>query len=80
VLADCVADVGLARQPVRRPFDEGMTVAPLYESAVEIYSHLPAELLYPSFSTVEYWERLARQVIMDSSDFFQKRVFKEEVK
>jgi hypothetical protein len=79
-LADAVADLGLTRKPVRRPFDEGLTVAPLYESAAEIYSHIPAELFYPSFSTVEYWERLARQVLFDTSDFFQKRVFKEEVK
>lgn len=80
VLADCVADVGLARRPVRRPFDEGMTVAPLYESAAEIYSKLPGELFEPSFSTVEYWERLARQVLFDTSDFFQQRVFKEEIR
>lgn len=79
VLADCVADRGLCRPPVRRPFDEGMTVAPLYESAAEIYSHIPVELFYPSFSTVEYWERLARQVILDTSDFFQNRVFKEKI-
>ncbi|MBI4025897.1 MAG: hypothetical protein HY360_13005 [Verrucomicrobia bacterium] len=48
--------------------------------AAEIYSHIPGELFYPSFSTVEYWERLARQVLFDTSDFFQKRVFKEEIK
>lgn len=78
-LADAVADLGLAGKPVRRPFDEGMTVAPLYESAAEIYSKLPDELFYPSFSTVEYWERLARQVLFDTSDFFQKRVFREEL-
>lgn len=78
VLAESVADLGLTRKPVRRPFDEGMTIAPLYESAAEIYSKLPGELFYPSFSTVEYWERLARQVLFDTSDFFQKRVFKEE--
>ena len=76
-LAESIADLGLTRPPVRRPFDEGMTVAPLYESAAEIYSRIPAELFYPSFSTVEYWERLARQVLFDTSDFFQKRVFQE---
>jgi hypothetical protein len=74
------ADLGLARKPVRRPFDEGMTVAPLHESAAEIYSRIPGELFYPSFSTVEYWERLARQVLFDTSDFFQQRILKEEIK
>ena len=76
-LAEAIADLGLADQPKRRPFDESMTVLTLYDTAAQIYAQLPEELFAPSFNTVEYWERVAREVLFDSNDYFQKKYSQE---
>ncbi|GAB4314305.1 MAG: hypothetical protein Kow0059_05990 [Candidatus Sumerlaeia bacterium] len=73
VFAEAVADLGLARRPQRVPFDEGLTDLTLYDTAAQIYAGLPADLLAPSFNRTELWERLARDVLFDTNDYFVQR-------
>jgi hypothetical protein len=73
MLAEALAELGLTRKPVRVPFEEGLTDLTLYDSAAQIYASLPQNLLAPSFNRTELWERLARDVLFDSNDYFQKR-------
>ncbi len=71
VVADALSDLDLTEPPVRRSFDEGLTDLTLYDSAAQIYSKLPSELLAPSFNQIELWERMAREVLFDTNDYFQ---------
>jgi hypothetical protein len=71
VIADALAELGLTAPPVRRPFDEGLTDLTLYDSAAQIYATIPAELFGPSFNQIELWERMAREVLFDTNDYFQ---------
>jgi len=73
VFADAIAELGLAAPPKRIPFDESMTDLTLYDTAAQIYGTLPANLLGPSANRVELWERLAREVLFDTNDYFLKR-------
>lgn len=73
LFAEMIADLGLATPPKRVPFDDGLTVLTLYDTAAQIYSRLPAELFAPSFNRVQLWERLARDVLFDSNDYFSHR-------
>lgn len=73
VFGDAIAELGLAAPPRRVAFDDGMTNLALYDTAAQIYSALPPELLSPSFNRVELWERLARDVLFDTNDYFLKR-------
>ena len=71
VVADALADLDLTDPPVRRVFDDGLTDLTLYDSAAQIYSKLPSELFAPSFNQIELWERMAREVLFDSNDYFR---------
>jgi Domain of unknown function (DUF4037) len=71
VVADALADLDLTDPPVRRNFDDGLTDLTLYDSAAQIYSRLPSELFAPSFNQIELWERMAREVLFDSNDYFR---------
>ena len=71
MIADALAELGLTAPPVRREFDEGLTDLTLYDSAAQIYSTIPAELFAPSFNQIELWERMAREVLFDTNDYFQ---------
>lgn len=73
VIANAIAELGLARKPERAKFDEGLTDLTLYDSAAQIYTSIPADLFAPSFNRVELWERLARDVLFDTNDYFIKR-------
>ncbi len=72
-IADALAELGIAQKPARVPFDEGLTDLTLYHSAAQIYAGLPKDLLPLSFNRTEPWERLARDVLFDSNDYFLKR-------
>jgi hypothetical protein len=56
-----------------RPFDEGLTDLTLYVSAKELYEGLPPDWLARSFNPIESWEKIARQVLVDAGDYFQKK-------
>jgi hypothetical protein len=71
-IADAIADLGLTEPVRRREFDEGLTDLTLYDSAAQIYRTIPEELFIPSFNSVELWERMAREVLFDTNDYFQK--------
>jgi hypothetical protein len=71
VIADALAQLGLTAPPVRRAFDEGLTDLTLYDSAAQIYATIPSELFGPSFNQIELWERMAREVLFDTNDYFQ---------
>jgi hypothetical protein len=71
VIADALAQLDLTSSPVRREFDEGLTDLTLYDSAAQIYSQIPEELFAPSFNQIELWERMAREVLFDTNDYFQ---------
>jgi uncharacterized protein DUF4037 len=71
VVADALAKLDLTERPVRRAFDDGLTDLTLYDSAAQIYSKLPSELLAPSFNQIELWERMAREVLFDTNDYFR---------
>ena len=66
-----MAELDLTAPPIRREFDEGLTDLTLYDSAAQIYSTIPAELFGPSFNQIELWERMAREVLFDTNDYFQ---------
>lgn len=70
VIADALAELGLTAVPKRRPFDDSLTDLSLYDSAAQIYSSLPEELFQPSFNQIELWERMAREVLFDTNDYF----------
>lgn len=70
VVADALAELGLTAPPKRRAFDESLTDLSLYDSAAQIYSSLPEELFQPSFNQIELWERMAREVLFDTNDYF----------
>jgi hypothetical protein len=72
-LADALHELGLTRKPRRVAFEEGLTDLTLYDSAAQIYASLPQDLLAPSFNRTELWERLARDVLFDTNDYFIKR-------
>ena len=65
--------MGLTTQPQFKPFDPSLTDLILYESALELYQQIPAEMLHARFNEVEHWEVLAREVLFDTSDYFQKK-------
>ena len=71
VIAEAISDLQLADQPRRREFDDGLTDLTLYDSARQIYEGLPAELLGPSFNSLELWERVAREVLFDANDYLK---------
>lgn len=71
VIADALSQLGLTAVPVRREFDEGLSDLTLYDSAAQIYSQIPEELFAPSFNQIELWERMAREVLFDTNDYFQ---------
>jgi hypothetical protein len=71
-IADAIADLGLTEPVRRREFDEGLTDLTLYDSAAQIYRTIPEELFAPSFNFIELWERMAREVLFDTNDYFQK--------
>jgi len=70
VIADALAELQLTEVPRRREFDEGLTDLSLYDSAAQIYSKLPEELFPSSFNQIELWEKMAREVLFDSNDYF----------
>jgi hypothetical protein len=70
VVADALAQLGLTAPPIRREFDEGLTDLTLYDSAAQIYSTIPEALFKPSFNQIELWERMAREVLFDTNDYF----------
>ena len=70
VVANALSQLGLTAMPVRREFDEGLTDLTLYDSAAQIYSQIPEELFAPSFNQIELWERMAREVLFDTNDYF----------
>lgn len=70
VIAGAVAQLGLTSLPARREFDEGLSDLTLYDSAAQIYSQIPEELFAPSFNQIELWERMAREVLFDTNDYF----------
>jgi hypothetical protein len=71
IVADALAQLGLTAPPTRREFDEELTDLTLYDSAAQIYSAIPEELFSPSFNQIELWERMAREVLFDTNDYFQ---------
>lgn len=70
-------EMGLTPMPHFKEFDPSLTDLILYESALEIYKQVPSELRHAKFNETEHWERMAREVIFDSSDYFQKRLADE---
>jgi hypothetical protein len=74
IYAEEIHHLGLAGPPKFKPFDESLTDLILYESALEIYKQVPTEWLHLKFNEVEYWEVMAREVLFDSSDYFQRRL------
>lgn len=66
--------MGLTSKPHFKRFSPSLTDLVLYESAIEIYKQVPEELHHEKFNETELWERMAREVLFDSSDFFQKRI------
>jgi len=70
VIADALADLNLTEPPRRREFDDSLTDLSLYDSAAQIYSRLPEELFQPSFNQIELWEKMAREVLFDTNDYF----------
>lgn len=73
VLADAIAKAGLTAAVHRVPFDDHLTDLTLYNSAAQIYGTIPPALFAPSFNRVELWERLARDVLFDTNDYFRRR-------
>lgn len=73
VIAEAIAELGLADKPVRVEFDDALTDLTLYDTAAQIYAGIPHELFAPSFNRTELWERLARDVLFDTNDYFRKR-------
>ena len=71
VIAGALAELDLTAPPIRREFDEGLTDLTLYDSAAQIYSTIPPELFGPSFNQIELWERMAREGLFDTNDYFQ---------
>ena len=71
VIADALADLQLCDKPIRRPFDDSLTDLTLYDSAAQLYSQIPEELLQPSFNQIELWEKMAREVLFDSNDYIK---------
>ena len=71
VIADALTDLQLSKKAPRRAFDEGLADLSLYDSAAQIYSELPEELLHPSFNQIELWEKMAREVLFDSNDYIK---------
>jgi Domain of unknown function (DUF4037) len=71
VIAEALAQLGITAAPIRREFDEGLTDLTLYDSAAQIYRTIPEELFEPSFNQIELWERMAREVLFDTNDYFQ---------
>jgi hypothetical protein len=65
-----LADLNLTEPPRRRVFDDSLTDLSLYDSAAQIYSGLPEELFQPSFNQIELWEKMAREVLFDTNDYF----------
>ncbi|MBI2194786.1 MAG: DUF4037 domain-containing protein [Planctomycetes bacterium] len=78
IYANRMHAMGLTPQPQFKPFDPSLTDLILYESALAIYKQVPAELLHAKFNETEHWERMARDVLFDSSDYFQKRLSVEK--
>lgn len=74
IYAEEIHRLGLAGPPQFKPFDESLTDLILYESALEIYRQVHTGWLHLKFNEVEYWEVMAREVLFDSSDYFQKRL------
>ncbi len=70
VIADALADLKLTDTPRRREFDESLTDLSLYDSAAQIYGKLPKELFPSSFNQIELWEKMAREVLFDTNDYF----------
>jgi len=66
--------MGLTPKPTIREFDETFADLTLYESALALYKQVPDEMLHAKFNETEWWERLAREVLFDADDYFQKRV------
>lgn len=76
IFAEKAAELGLAAPPTRVPFDDTLTDLTLYTTARQIYAPLPPEWLARSFNQIESWEKLARLVLFDAGDYFQKKVEK----
>jgi len=70
VIADALTDMQLTKRAPRREFDDGLTDLTLYDSAAQIYSTIPEELFAPSFNQIELWEKMAREVLFDTNDYF----------
>ncbi|MCB9768705.1 MAG: DUF4037 domain-containing protein [Candidatus Omnitrophica bacterium] len=68
--------MGLTSEPHLQEFDPTFADLTLYESALQLYKELPEELLHAKFNEEEYWEYLAREVLFDTDDYFQKRLQK----
>ena len=66
-------ELALTGPPAIQPFDDGLTDLTLYASARELYATLPPDWLQRSFNQTESWEKLARLVLFDSGDYFQKK-------
>jgi len=71
-LGDSIAELGLASPPLRKEFDDALTVLTLYDTAAEIYSTIPADLVRPSFNRTEMWERLVRDALFAPEDCHNK--------
>lgn len=76
-IAEALGELNLTDPPQRRPFEEGLTDLTLYNSAAQIYRSLPVELFAPSFNQIELWERMARECLFDSKDYFKNEYAKQ---
>jgi hypothetical protein len=72
VVADAMADLGVCDRMPRRPFDDGLTDLTLYACAMAVYQELPSPMIVRSFNQIEYWERLARESLLNPDDYFQR--------
>ena len=77
VIAEALGELKLTEPPQRRPFEEGLTDLTLYDSAGQIYRSLPPDLFAPSFNQIELWEKMARECLFDSKDYFKKKYAKQ---
>ena len=66
-------ELGLTSAPAIKPFDEALTDLTLYVSARELYQRLPASWHERSFNPIESWEKIARVVLFDTGDYFQRK-------
>jgi hypothetical protein len=73
IYAKRLHELNLTSAPVFKPFDEALTDLTLYLSAQQIYADLPPAWRACSFNPVESWEKIARLVLFDAGDYFQKR-------